>query len=1087
MVTTSVYDVRGRVTQRSGQPYTPPGGTALTPTESWTYDDVGNVLSTVDQLGAWAFAAYDDLDRVWATTATERSPSATFTTYTDHNDAGDVTRIVTPVNTASGASQTAVYNEAGDLVESRDEANNLTTYGYDLAGHVTSISHPQGSQTYTYNDRGLVTGGSGNGGTTTFTYDANGRMISRGDPGSYSTFGYNNRGDLTVVGGTTTGGSRSLAYDAARQLTSIRYGSGGATRTFGYDDLGRTTSDTLAGPGGTLRGQSYTYDAEDNELSTTVSPATVAGAGTSTYTYDRADRLTSWTDPASTTTSYGWDPAGNRTAVNGVAATYDQRNRLLSDGTATYSYTARGTLATRVAGSTTTTTEFDALDQLVSDSTSALTSYGYDGLGRLAVRNGTRLVYGGLEREPVTDGTSAYSRDPDGDIIATGTSGGNWATLTNTHGDLVAAFPTNGSSLTDNRAYDPFGSPIVAGAANLRVGYQGSWTDPTTARVSAQARWYTPGTGSFASRDTADVPFTGAASANRYLYGNANPLAYNDPTGYFGLGSITHAISGAAKASLAVATRAATSELAATIAADTLLVAEDAAIAGAVVASSPVSVPGLLGAAAVAAVGTAAIYGYQHLGSSSSPAARPAATPAPAARTPSAAAAAIPAPASAPATLAAPAYTPATGAGTVAGSAPRSGGGLTGGVPAATTTAAGTTGRSGVGGGAPTAAATAQNIQGITATRLDLHSPGENLPQHQARANSASGGPGLSVPDPNAGYHFVVPQCGPPLRCIGDPPPTAAARPAAPAAGGRPAAAAQAAEPASPDLFENPCDSSGTGVAPLASSCRPVTPDQTCWQAGNRYTDRYDDTQARICAQGGTGAASAGSAGGSLESCTPNSFDGDTAVLMADGTRKRIRDVRVGDRVLATDPVTGRTEARTVTALIVGQGLKHLVAVSVGTGHGMATLTATDHHPFWDDVDHAWVDADDLTSADELRTPTGSHLPVTATREYDRTQTVYNLTVDTLHTYYVLAGQTPVLVHNAKVKVADRVAALGVQHLGIQYPGAPVDRRRGGRLGNPDETQPAVEEGVQVCRDLRRARQLPVDRHRRRRDQQGAR
>ncbi|WP_163554069.1 hypothetical protein [Candidatus Frankia alpina] len=84
MVTTTVYDVRGRVTQRSGQPYTPPGGSALTPTESWTYDDVGNVLSTVDPLGAWSFAAYDDLDRVWATTATERSPSATFTTYTDH-------------------------------------------------------------------------------------------------------------------------------------------------------------------------------------------------------------------------------------------------------------------------------------------------------------------------------------------------------------------------------------------------------------------------------------------------------------------------------------------------------------------------------------------------------------------------------------------------------------------------------------------------------------------------------------------------------------------------------------------------------------------------------------------------------------------------------------------------------------------------------------------------------------------------------------------------------------------------------------------------------------------------------------------
>uniref|UniRef100_UPI0021C19431 polymorphic toxin-type HINT domain-containing protein n=2 Tax=Frankia gtarii TaxID=2950102 RepID=UPI0021C19431 len=329
-------------------------------------------------------------------------------------------------------------------------------------------------------------------------------------------------------------------------------------------------------------------------------------------------------------------------------------------------------------------------------------------------------------------------------------------------------------------------------------------------------------------------------------------------------------------------------------------------------------------------------------------------------------------------------------------------------VRAATTTAAGTIGRAGVGGGGPATKAAAQNIQGITATRLDLHSPGENLPQRKAQANSVSGGPGLTVPDPNAGYHFVVPQCVAPQRCHD--PSASAARPDAPAAGGRPAPAAQPAAPASPELFENPCDTTGGGVAPLASSCRPVTPDQTCWQSGNRYTDRYDETQARICAQGGS---AGGPAGGALESCTPNSFDGDTAVLMADGTRKRIRDVRVGDRVLATDPVTGRTEARTVTALIVGQGLKHLVAVSVDTGHGSAALTATDHHPFWDDVDHAWVDADDLTSADTLRTPTGSHIRITATREYDRTQTVYNLTVDTLHTYYVLAGTTPVLVHNA--------------------------------------------------------------------------
>ncbi|WP_445548826.1 RHS repeat-associated core domain-containing protein, partial [Frankia sp. CiP1_Cm_nod2] len=64
------------------------------------------------------------------------------------------------------------------------------------------------------------------------------------------------------------------------------------------------------------------------------------------------------------------------------------------------------------------------------------------------------------------------------------------------------------------------------------MGFQGSWTDPATAKVSAQARWYTPATGGFISRDSAQLPLTSAVSANRYTYANANPLTYSDPSGH---------------------------------------------------------------------------------------------------------------------------------------------------------------------------------------------------------------------------------------------------------------------------------------------------------------------------------------------------------------------------------------------------------------------------------------------------------------------------------------------------------------------------------------------------------------------------
>nr|WP_308340505.1 MULTISPECIES: Hint domain-containing homing endonuclease [unclassified Streptomyces] len=47
-----------------------------------------------------------------------------------------------------------------------------------------------------------------------------------------------------------------------------------------------------------------------------------------------------------------------------------------------------------------------------------------------------------------------------------------------------------------------------------------------------------------------------------------------------------------------------------------------------------------------------------------------------------------------------------------------------------------------------------------------------------------------------------------------------------------------------------------------------------------------------------------------------NSFTPGTKVLMADGSTKPIEDVKVGDKVKATDPKTGETRIETVTAEI---------------------------------------------------------------------------------------------------------------------------------------------------------------------------
>ncbi|WP_158230528.1 Hint domain-containing protein, partial [Pseudofrankia asymbiotica] len=156
--------------------------------------------------------------------------------------------------------------------------------------------------------------------------------------------------------------------------------------------------------------------------------------------------------------------------------------------------------------------------------------------------------------------------------------------------------------------------------------------------------------------------------------------------------------------------------------------------------------------------------------------------------------------------------------------------------------------------------------------------------------------------------------------------------------------------------------------------------------------------------------------GRALESCATgkpgNSFTPSTPVLLADGTTKPIDQVHVGDKVLTTDPDTGTTEPNTITAIIVGHGDKQLVDITIQTGQGTATLTATNGHPLYDTTTGTWTTADHLTPGHTLRQPDGTTATITTTHLRHQTSTAYNLTIDKIHTYYIEAGGIAVLVHN---------------------------------------------------------------------------
>ncbi|KPI03717.1 RHS repeat-associated core domain containing protein-containing protein [Actinobacteria bacterium OK074] len=175
-----------------------------------------------------------------------------------------------------------------------------------------------------------------------------------------------------------------------------------------------------------------------------------------------------------------------------------------------------------------------------------------------------------------------------------------------------------------------------------------------------------------------------------------------------------------------------------------------------------------------------------------------------------------------------------------------------------------------------------------------------------------------------------------------------------------------------------------------------------------------------------------------------------TDVLMADGTTKNIEDIELGDKVEATDPETGETGTREVTRLIRTEGDKYFNELSIATPDGIEHLTATHEHPFWSPSEKDWIPAGKLKPGMTLRTDDGDTVIVTGNHGYTQQARTYNLTVDELHTYYVLAGQTPVLVHNSSCPGIGRELIGGQEQFHIIH----GDRTGGGHKwpGQPGKT-----------------------------------
>ncbi|MGW2256173.1 DUF6531 domain-containing protein [Kitasatospora sp. NPDC001660] len=445
---TSVKDPNGNTTalaySQTGQlaSVTTPSGN----TTAYGYDAQGNLTSVTSPSGKKTTRTFDSSGRLLTVTdprgnATGADPAAFTTTFTY-----DTADRVTSVKGPRGDLTSMTYDPAGNLATVTDAVKAVTKYDYDNANRPTTVTDPAGRQTIqTYNPVGDVDSRTDPAGKTSYSYDKARHLQTvtppRGNaPGATAssftwTYGYDKAGRRTTVtdplGNTTKtdydalnrpttvtdplSHSRSVDYDSAGNVTSVRNDLWQRT-TFGYDPANRLTSVTTPlsettnfafDTDGNLTARTsplgerttYGYDT-DGRRTTVVDPrGNVTGANPADYTwttaYDEAGHPLSVTDPLGNKQSATYDAAGNPLTSTDAAGkttnyTYDTLNRVVTvtapdGGVTTNAYdNTTGLLTARTDGNTHTTGYgYDTAGRItsVTDPLGRTISFGYDADG----------------------------------------------------------------------------------------------------------------------------------------------------------------------------------------------------------------------------------------------------------------------------------------------------------------------------------------------------------------------------------------------------------------------------------------------------------------------------------------------------------------------------------------------------------------------------------------------------------------------------------------------------------------------------------------------------------------------------------